>query len=94
MISVLIEAVRIFSQFLWMLIFARIIMSWFPSLREGPLGGLLFALTEPIIGPVRKILQKTPLGGPGMVLDFAPLASFLLIRIAEMVIVSFLMNLL
>jgi len=57
-------------------------------------GEFLFALTEPIIAPVRKVLQKTPLGGPGMVLDFAPLASFLLIRVAEMVIIGFLTNLL
>lgn len=94
MIIVLIDAVRIFSQFLWMVIFARIIMSWFPNLQRSAVGSFLFVLTEPIIGPVRKLLQKTPLGGPNMMLDFAPLASFMLIRVAEMLIINFLVSLL
>lgn len=93
MVDIFIDAVRWFSQFLWIAIFARILMSWFPNLRESIFGGFLFALTEPIIGPVRKMLQKTPLGGSGMMIDFAPLVSIMLVRIAEMVIVSFLMNL-
>jgi len=94
MVGILIDAVRIFSQFLWMIIFARIIMSWFPNSRNGAFGSLLFMLTEPIIGPVRKLLQRTPLGGPNMMIDFAPLMSFILIRIAEMVIINFLISLL
>ena len=77
-----------------MLIFVRIIMSWFPSMRGSAFGNFLFTLTEPIIGPVRKLLQKTPLGNPGMMIDFAPLVSFMLIRLAEMVIINFLVTLL
>jgi len=93
MIDILIEAVRVFSQFLWYLILGRVIMSWFPSSRESSVGRFLIMLTEPILGPVRKLLQKTPLGGPGMMLDFAPIASFMLIWVAEMVITNILVGL-
>jgi len=63
-------------------------MSWFPGTRHGAIGQFLFAMSEPILGPVRKILQQTPLGGPGMMLDLAPMASFLLILLAESLIIG------
>ena len=93
MIPILISAVYYFSRFLTMVIFARVIMSWFPNMRHGLIGQFLFSMSEPIIGPVRKLLQKTPLGAPGMMLDFAPLASFMLIWVAESLIIGFLRGL-
>lgn len=92
MISLLIDAVRIFTQFLWMVIFARVIMSWLPGSRGSTMGRLLITLTEPILGPIRRLLQKTPLGGPGMMIDLAPMAAFLLIWMGEALIVSFLIS--
>jgi len=68
-------------------------MSWLPGSRDSAIGRFLMVLTEPILGPVRRLLQKTPLGGPGMMLDFAPIASFMLIWVAEAVIVNVLMSL-
>jgi len=62
-------------------------------MRHGLIGQFLFSMSEPIIGPVRKLLQKTPLGAPGMMLDFAPLASFMLIWVAESLIIGFLRGL-
>jgi len=68
-------------------------MSWLPNTRGSAIGQFLFALSEPILGPVRKLLQKTPLGGPGMMLDLAPIFSFLIIWFVEALIVGILWGL-
>ena len=93
MLPIIISSVQYFAMFLRFVIFARVIMSWLPNMRGGVFGQLLYALSEPILGPVRKLLQKTPLGGPGMMLDFAPIASFLLLWFAETLIIGLLLEL-
>jgi YggT family protein len=56
-------------------VFARIILSWFPP---SPGGGalnsaryFLDAITEPVLGPLRRAIP--PLGIGGMALDLSPL---------------------
>lgn len=47
-----------------LLIFGRIILSWFPISRGSPMESVysgLYAVTEPVLGPVRRALP--PLGG-------------------------------
>lgn len=46
------------------LIFARIILSWFPISRGGAMESIysaLYTVTEPVLGPVRRAMP--PLGG-------------------------------
>lgn len=57
-----------------LLIFVRIVMSWFPIDPDGPIAtfhGLLHVLTEPVLGPLRKVLPAVRLGGVG--LDLSPI---------------------
>lgn len=57
----------------WLLIFGRIIFSWFaPSNRSG-VAVFLFQMTEPLLAPVRRLLPQT-----GM-LDFSPLVVLLVL---------------
>jgi YggT family protein len=57
-------------------IFARSILTWFPTDRSGPIVGALNAVTEPILEPLRRIIPRM-----GMV-DISPMvAIFLLIFI-------------
>jgi YggT family protein len=47
-----------------LLIFGRIILSWFPISRGSPMESIysgLYTVTEPVLGPVRRALP--PLGG-------------------------------
>jgi YggT family protein len=56
------------------LIFARIVLSWFPLSPDGPMAGVarvLFTLTEPVLGPLRSMLPPVQIGGAG--LDLSPL---------------------
>jgi YggT family protein len=43
-------------------VFARIILSWFP-MQPGGLGAQLFSftytVTEPVLGPIRRVMPKT-----------------------------------
>ena len=57
--------------------FARIILSWFPVEPGSGLAtvyGFLYALTEPVLGPIRRVIP--PLGMGGMGLDLSPLIVF------------------
>lgn len=55
-------------------IFARIILSWFPigsSSPIAPINSFLFAITEPLLGPVRRAIPPIRLGAMG--LDLSPM---------------------
>lgn len=55
-------------------IIARIIVSWFP-LQPGTLtaqiASVLYQLTEPLLGPIRRVMP--PVGFGGMGLDLSPI---------------------
>jgi YggT family protein len=52
-----------FLQFLlmalWALIFGRMIMSWVDPTGRNQISAFLFQTTEPILGPVRRLLPQT-----------------------------------
>ena len=92
---VLLEAIRLFSTLLTALIIARALLSWFPEPRSDGFRQIYFGflriahtLTEPIIGPIRSLIQHSPLGGPGMMMDFSPIIALLLIRTVQTVLMS------
>ncbi|MCL1935793.1 MAG: YggT family protein [Defluviitaleaceae bacterium] len=90
----IIEAVRMFFLFLRILLIARIILSWLSlfsmDLRNSKIAYLIFNLTESLLSPIRRVLMKSPLGGPGMMIDFSVLILFFLIQIVESIVISLL----
>ena len=55
-------------------IFARIILSWFPISPDSPFASIfsfLYTITEPVLGPIRRLLP--PMGMGGMGLDLSPI---------------------
>jgi YggT family protein len=44
-------------------------------------------VTEPILGPVRNMVDKSPLGG-GMGLDFSPIFALILMRLVQTLLVA------
>jgi len=77
------NAITIFANMLSTLVLIRCILSWIPMRRTGMLVQLLYALTDPIILPIRAMIDKSPLGGgvgkSGVMLDFSPIIAMLLI---------------
>ena len=56
---------------------ARIIMSWFPIEPNSGMSsvyGFLHAVTEPVLGPIRRLIPPVGMGGMG--LDLSPLIIF------------------
>lgn len=92
MAFILIMSIDYFAIFLRYLIFARIILSWLPVGRSGPIVSTIYNLSEPILFPIRSLIQKSPLGGPGMMLDFSPIIAFILIQVVRSILISFLIN--
>jgi len=68
-----------------LLIFVRVIISWLPIPRDTQLVRILYQLTEPILAPIRNIIQKSALGA-NMMLDFSPIVAWLIIRVIRMLI--------
>lgn len=71
---------RIICLLLWLyviILFARIILSWFPVEPGSGLAsvyGFLYSITEPVLGPIRRVIP--PMGMGGMGLDLSPLVVF------------------
>ncbi|MFN2606483.1 MAG: YggT family protein [Acidimicrobiales bacterium] len=55
-------------------IFVGVVLSWFPS-EQGSLVDsirrLVYTITEPVLGPIRRVLP--PMGAGGMGFDFSPI---------------------
>ena len=62
-------------------IFARILLSWMPVDKGNRLVRILYEITEPILGPIRRLIPA--FGG----LDLSPLIALILIQVAERVLI-------
>ncbi|WP_243423557.1 YggT family protein [Anaerotignum lactatifermentans] len=84
----MIRALDIFFYVLEILIFVRIVFSWVPGMGyRSAIGQLIYNLTEPILGPCRRMLDKSPLGG-GMMLDFSPIIALIIMALVSRLLVS------
>lgn len=69
------------------LLFARIILSWFPVSPGGAMAQIfsfLYTVTEPVLGPVRRAIP--PLGMGGMGFDLSPIIVIFGVQILERVV--------
>lgn len=85
--SIIFQIINAFVYVLMMLMFARAISSWFVKDLSNPIVRFLHEVTEPLIAPVRNLLQKLGIGG-GM-FDF----SFIIVYLILIVIQEFLVRL-
>ena len=80
--------IRVAVILIWVLqaaMFVRAIMSWIPGLDENKFGDFLYALTEPVITPVRALLDRIPLC-QGFPIDMSFLFTYLLLSILSMLL--------
>lgn len=76
----LFEFLALFLEVLSFVIILRVIISWVSRGQNNWLTTLLYQVTEPILGPLRRILPKF-----GM-LDFSPMAAIIILRIVIIII--------
>lgn len=80
--------IRVAVILIWVLqgaMFIRAIMSWIPGLDENKFGDFLYALTEPVIMPVRALLDRIPLF-QGLPIDMSFLFTYLLLSLLSMLL--------
>ena len=68
-------------------ILIRVFLTWIPISRDNPVVSFIYEITEPILGPIRRVLPTV--GG----LDFSPLVALVLIEVAERVLLTILARL-
>ena len=64
------------------IIFGRIILSWFPTSRGtilGTISDFLFGLTEPALGPIRRLIPPVRMGMAAI--DVSPIIVFVVIMV-------------
>jgi YggT family protein len=79
--SVLVNFVRLLVTVLWFLLIARVVLSWTNPTGGGGLTAFIYQATEPILGPIRRVLPPTS----GV--DWSPLIAMLLLGVILRVIV-------
>lgn len=83
------QTISLFLTVLYVLLLARVLMSWFRPRYKTSSNGWFFSLedltwraTEPMLAPIRRILPQS-----GMI-DFAPLVLFFLLRALQSLVLS------
>lgn len=61
-------------QTLWLVVLGRVLISWVDRTGSGRIARLLIELSEPILGPIRRVLPTT--GG----FDWSPLLVMVLLQ--------------
>lgn len=72
-------SLRYFFNIIELMVLARIILSWVSPGFGNPISRFIYNITEPILAPFRRLLERSPFGG-GMI-DFSPILAILFIRI-------------
>ena len=61
----------------WYVILARVLMSWFNPNPNNPVVDAIYRLTEPVLGPIRRLLPS--MGG----FDLSPLVVFFILMFLQ-----------
>ncbi len=85
--TVLRTFVVILARVLNILILARVLLSWIPMDRDNPLIAFVYNITEPILGPIRRMVPSV--GG----LDLSPIIALVLLEVVQRVLLTMLYNL-
>ncbi len=78
--TVLINFIQLLAFVLWLLLIARVVLSWTSPGGGGQLVAFVYQATEPILAPIRRLLP--PAGG----MDWSPLVAMLLLGVVLRVV--------
>jgi len=83
--NLLLTAIYYSLYIIQMILFLRILLSWFRLAPDNPIVKILISLTEPLLGPIRIIVEKSIFGGRkgGMIIDISPLIAFIFLQMMQ-----------
>lgn len=77
---VLFTFVKLLCTLLWVLILARVVVSWTNPGGGGSLVAMIYQLTEPILAPIRRVIPPT--SG----IDWSPMIAMLILAVVSRVV--------
>ncbi len=86
MMETLKGTVVLFVQVINWLVLIRIVLSWVARDMNNGFTNFVYQVTEPMLGPIRDLLQRLGLGGT---LDFSPIVLVLLLNMLVRLVISF-----
>lgn len=78
--DLLLMALDKFIMVLIVFIFIRVILSWLPIDRNNRLFEFINTVTEPILSPLRKLVDKSIFGGRGQIFDLSPFIAVIILQ--------------
>ena len=78
--AVLVTFIQLLSTVLWLLILARVFLSWTNPHGGGAFTATVYQLTEPILAPIRRLIPPT--SG----IDWSPVIAILLLGVITRVL--------
>ena len=85
-IYVIVTTLRYLVIAMQVLLMVRAILSWLPLDEDNPIEQIVYLLTEPIVFPIRALLERFGLF-QGLPIDFSNLFAFLLLSLIEMFLI-------
>ena len=76
------EVIEFVGTLFYIALFARVIVSWFPTSGNNPIVVFIFTVTEPILAPIRRVVPRL-----GM-FDLTPMIALILIAIIQRILVQ------
>ncbi len=86
---VIINALGYFVQFLQIMIFTRVIMSWINIDPYSQFASFVYRVTEPVLEPVRELMNKIINTGS---IDFSPIVALFLIQFIHRTLIRLLIG--
>lgn len=80
--TVLYQFVRLLATAFNLAILVRILLTWIPVDRDNRVIAFIHEITEPILGPLRRVVP--PIGG----FDISPMLAMMLIELARIVLLT------
>jgi YggT family protein len=80
----MIGLVRFLFELYAVILLARVLISWVQVDPNNQLVKIIYQLTEPLLAPIRRLLPQSG------AMDFSPIVAFIVILVAEQIVVMFL----
>ena len=81
---ILVTVVDLLFKAIYLMMFARVLLSWVPNVPHHPIVDFIYQVTDPILEPFQRLMPR------GMGIDFSPILAFLALQVARNIIMGFL----
>lgn len=79
MVLLFLKALDILIMILIGLIIFSAVLSWFPMHSAGKVSRTLLSIINPILQPIRRMVQKSIFGGSNIAIDISPFIAYLVL---------------